>query len=107
MHGKLRIVLTIFSVAVLLSLLVWQRRRFPRPVEEALDRLRLWWLRVAKRIGHAQTVAILFLVYFTAIAVTAIIARCMRRDFLRLSGGPAWHPRRRKQDTIETMLRQF
>jgi hypothetical protein len=107
MRLRLKIALTVLSIVVTLSLLVWQRRRFPRPVENALDGLRTWWLGVAKMIGHAQTVVILTVVYFTVIAVTALIARCARTDFLRLRGPGAWRPRRRIHDTIETLKRQF
>ncbi|MEI6632907.1 MAG: hypothetical protein WCP22_03700 [Chlamydiota bacterium] len=107
MRLRLKVALTVLSIVVTLSLLTWQRRRFPRPVERTLDGLRTWWLGVAKTIGHAQTVVILTVVYFTAIAVTALIARCARRDFLRLRGPGAWHPRKRAADTIETLKRQF
>jgi hypothetical protein len=104
---KLKIALTLLSTIVLLSLLVWQRRRFPRPLEKALDALRTWWLGVAKKIGHIQTVIILTITYYTAIAVTALVSKCLRRDFLRLRDDAAWHPRKKKKDTIETLKRQF
>lgn len=104
---KLKIVLTLFSTVVVLSLLVWQRRRFPRPIGNALDALRIWWLGVAKKIGHVQTVIILTITYFTAIAITALISKCLRHDFLKLNDGAAWHPRKKKKDTIETLMRQF
>lgn len=107
MNLKLKIVLTLFSSVSVLSLLVWQRRRFPGPVERALDGLRARWLAVAKAIGHAQTVVILTVVYFTALAVTALIARCAGKDFLRLNAPGAWRPRKRAADTIETLKRQF
>ena len=107
MQLRLKVALTVLSIVVTLSLLTWQRRRFPRPVENSLDWLRVRWLGVAKMIGHAQTVVILTVVYFTAIAVTALIARCARRDFLRLNAPGAWHPRKRTADTIETLKRQF
>ncbi len=107
MSLRLKIVVSILSLALVLSLLVWQRKRFPKPVEGALDSLRVWWLGVAKAIGHVQTVIILFVFYYTAIALTAIVSRCLRHDHLRLRGSAAWHPRRKKKDTIETLLRQF
>ena len=108
MHLRLKIVLTILSVVAVLHLLVWQRRRFPRPIEAALDRLRIWWKGVTKKIAHGQTVVILFLVYYTGIALTAIFARLMRRDFLRIrKPSPAWLPRKEKKDTLETLKRQF
>jgi len=107
MRLRLKVALTVLSVVVTLSLLVWQRRRFPKPVESALDGLRARWIGVAKIIGHAQTVVLLTVVYFTAIAVTALIARCARRDFLRLREPGAWRPRKRTVDTIETLKRQF
>lgn len=104
---KLKIALTLFSTVAILSLLVWQRRRFPAPIEKALDALRTWWLGVARKIGHVQTVIILTITYFTAIASAAVISKCMRHDFLKLNGDAAWHPRKKKRDTIETMMRQF
>lgn len=107
MNLRLKIVVSFLSAVAALSLLVWQRRRFPEPIERALDAVRGWWLRVAKRIGHAQTVVILTLVYFTVVAVTAVIARLAGRDFLRLRAPGAWRPRRHTRDTIETLRRQF
>jgi hypothetical protein len=107
MRLRLKVALTVLSVVVTLSLLVWQRRRFPRPAEKALEGLRTWWLGVARVIGHAQTVLILTVVYYTAVAATALIARCARRDFLRLNSPAAWHPRKRAADTLETLKRQF
>ncbi len=104
---KLKIVLTLFSTIAVLSLFVWQRRRFPRPIEKALDTLRIWWLGVAKKIGHIQTVIILTITYFTAIAAAALISKCMRHDLLGLHDKAAWHPRKKKKDTIETLMRQF
>lgn len=104
---KLRIALTVFSIAVSLSILVWQRRRFPAPVERLLDRLRVWWLGVAKKIGHAQTVFLLFIFYFTGIAAAALFSRCLRHDFLRIREAGKWHPRKKRPDTIETLSRQF
>lgn len=107
MNLRLKIVLVFLSAVAALSLLVWQRGRFPKPIEGGLDAVRRWWLGVAKRIGHAQTVVILTLVYFTAVAVTAVAARLAGRDFLRLREPGAWRPRRRTRDTIETLKRQF
>ena len=107
MRLRLKVAVTVLSIVVTLSLLTWQRRRFPRPVEKALDGLRVRWLRVAKIIGHAQTVVILTVVYFTVIAATALIAKCARTDFLRLREPGAWRPRKRTVDTIETLKRQF
>jgi ABC-type amino acid transport system permease subunit len=104
---KLKIVLTFFAVVGVLFLAVWQRKRFPKPVEEALDALRIWWLGVAKKIGHVQTVVILFIFYYTAIAITALISRCLRHDHLKLHGSAGWHRRKKKKDTIATLLRQF
>lgn len=108
MHLRLKIVLGIISVAAFLHLLVWQRRRFPKPVERALDRLRIWWKGVTKKIAHGQTVAILFLVYYTGIALTSAIAALARRDFLRIRNpDPEWMPRRAKKGTLENLERQF
>ncbi len=107
MNLRLKIALTILSAAVVLSLLVRQRRRFPAPAERALDALRLRWLAIARAIGHAQTVVILTVVYFTALAATALAARCAGKDFLRLNAPGAWRPRKRTADTIETLKRQF
>ena len=104
---KLRIVLSFLSVIAVLFILVSVRKFFPRPIYKSLDRLRVWWLGVAKQIGHIQTCIILFLVYFTGFAVTALIARCMRRDFLRLRESARWLPRKKKENTIETLFRQF
>lgn len=104
---KLKIALTLLSTIVALSLVVWQRRRFPKPMEEALDALRVWWLGVAKKIGHVQTVIILAITYFTVVAATALISKCLRHDLLRLNDEAAWHPRKKKKDTIETLKRQF
>jgi len=104
---KLRIVLTFLSVVALLFLLVWQRERFPKPVERALDALRVWWLGVAKKIGHVQTMIILTVFYFTVIAVSSLISKLGKKDFLRLNEDGRWHPRTRKKDTIETLMRQF
>jgi len=107
MTTKVKVVLTVFSTVAVLSLLVWQRKLFPRPIERLLDKLRLWWLGVARKIGHIQTAIILTIFYFTGIAATALISRCMRHDFLRLKGETAWHPRKKKKDTLETLMRQF
>ncbi|MCX6357661.1 MAG: hypothetical protein NT045_07305 [Candidatus Aureabacteria bacterium] len=104
---KLRISITVASTAAALSLLVWKRALFPAPVARALAALRDGWLRVARVIGHAQTVAILFVCYFTGIALAALFSRCMRHDHLRLNEPGRWHPRNRKPDTIETLMRQF
>jgi len=104
---KLKIVLTLLSTIVLLSLIVWQRRRFPKPVENSLDALRIWWLGVAKKIAHVQTVIILTITYYTVIAATALVSKCRRHDILRLNDDAAWHPRKKKKDTIETLMRQF
>jgi hypothetical protein len=104
---KLKIALTFLSTIVALSLLVWQRRRFPKPIENALDVLRTWWLGVAKKIGHIQTVIILTVTYYTVIAATALVSKCLRHDLLRLNDDAAWHPRKKKKDTIETLMRQF
>ncbi|MCX6356109.1 MAG: hypothetical protein NTZ78_14590 [Candidatus Aureabacteria bacterium] len=104
---KLRMALTFLSIVAFLFLLVWQRRVFPKPVERALDNLRVWWLGVAKKIGHVQSVIILTVFYFTVIAVASLVSRCAGKDFLRLKDTCMWHPRKRKKDTIETLQRQF
>jgi len=107
MNLKLKIATTFLSTIAFLSLITWQRKRFPKPIEKALDALRIWWLGVARKIGHVQTAIILTVFYFTGIAATALISRCMRHDFLRLRESGKWHVRKRKKDTIETLMRQF
>ena len=104
---KLRVVLSFLSVIAVLFILVKVRELFPRPISKSLDRLRVWWLGVAKQIGHIQTCVILFLFYFTGLAVTALIARCARRDFLRLGEPARWLRRKKKKNTVETLIRQF
>jgi len=104
---KLRVALTFLSIIAFLFLLVWQRRIFPKPVERALDNLRVWWLGVAKKIGHVQSVIILTVFYFTGIAAASLFTRCTGKDFLRLRESGMWHPRKRKKDTLETLQRQF
>ena len=104
---KGKIVLAVLTTVALLHLLVHLRRYFPKPIERALDALKLWWQGAAKKIAHGQTVALLFLVYWTGIALTVLIARASRRDFLRLKGKAEWLPRKKKKDTIETLKRQF
>ncbi len=104
---KLKIALAFLSTVAFLSLIVWQRARFPKPIEKALDGLRVWWLGVAKKIGHIQTAIILTVFYFTGIAAAALMSRCMRHDFLRLREAGKWHARKKKRDTIETLMRQF
>ena len=106
LHKK--IVLTVICTVVTISLLVYFRRIFPKPIERALEGLRDWWLPKAKKIGHGQTIVLLSIVYFTGLAVTALIAKCARRDFLRLRGSAEWLQRKKiKKDTIETLGRQF
>jgi len=104
---KLKVALTCFSIVAFLSFLVWQRKIFPKPIEKLLDALRVWWLGVAKKIGHIQTAIILTVFYFTGIAATALISKCLRHDLLRLREAAKWHARKRKKDTIETLMRQF
>jgi hypothetical protein len=104
---KLKIALAFLSTVAFLSLITWQRKRFPKPMEKALETLRVWWLGIAKKIGHVQTAIILTVFYFTGIAATALISRCLRHDFLRLRESGKWHVRKRKKDTIETLMRQF
>jgi len=110
MHLRLKIALTVIGTVVVLSLLVYFRRFFPKPVERMLEGLRDWWLPKAKKIGHGQTIVLLTIVYYTGIAVTALMAKCMGRDFLRLKEEAMWFPRlrrKRKKDTLETLERQF
>ena len=110
MHLRLKIALTVIGTVVVLSLLVYFRRFFPKPVERMLEGLRDWWLPIAKKIGHGQTIVLLTIVYYTALAATALLAKCMGRDFLRLKGEAMWFPRlrrKRKKDTLETLERQF
>jgi hypothetical protein len=107
MTPKLKIAVTFLSTIALLSLIVWQRARFPRPIAKRLDDLRVWWLGVAKKIGHVQTAIILTVFYFTGIAAAALLSRCMRHDFLKLRESGKWHARKKKKDTIETLMRQF
>ena len=110
MHLRLKIALTVISTVVVLSLLVYFRRFFPKPVERALEGLRDWWLPIAKKIGHGQTIVLLTIVYFTGIALTSLMAKCMGKDFLRLKGETMWFQRlqrKRKKDTLETLERQF
>lgn len=104
---KLKIALAFLSTAALLSLITWQRARFPKPIEKALEALRILWLGVARTIGRVQTAIILTVFYFTGIAATVLISRCLRHDFLRLKESGKWHVRKRKKDTIETLMRQF
>ena len=104
---RLKIVLSLLSTAAALSILVRLRRRFPGPVERALESLRARWMAAAKAIGHAQTVVILTAVYFTDVAATSIVARLAGRDPLGLRGPGGWLPRKRATDTLETLKRQF
>jgi len=107
MNLKLKIAVTFLSTIAFLSLITWQRKRFPKPIEKALETLRVWWLGIARKIGRVQTAIILTIFYFTGIAATALISRCLRHDFLRLRESGKWHVRKRKKDTIETLMRQF
>lgn len=110
MHLRFKIALSVICTVAVLSLLVYFRRFFPRPVERALEGLRDWWLPIAKKIGHGQTIVLLTIVYYTGIAVTSLMAKCMKRDFLHLEGKAAWYPRlqrKREKDTLEKLGRQF
>jgi hypothetical protein len=107
MSIRLQIALGVVSCVAVLSLLVWKRNLFPAHVEKKLDALRRWWLETAKKIGHVQSVILLFLLYLTGIAVTAIFAYLFRKDFLRLREPARWIPRKAKKDTLETLARQF
>jgi hypothetical protein len=110
MHLRAKIALSVICTVAVLSLLVYFRRFFPRPVERALEGLRNWWLPIAKKIGHGQTIVLLTIVYYTGIALTSLLAKCLGRDFLHLRGETMWYQRlqrKRGKDTLETLGRQF
>ncbi len=69
----------------------------------------LWrgWLRVAKTIGHVQSLVILTVVYFVVIAPFALAIRFVSKP-LGLRGAPSWHwlPRTKESTASLSLMKQ-
>lgn len=71
----------------------------------------LWrgWLFVARKIGYVQSMLVMSVMYFVAIAPFALGIRLFS-DPLRLRGAPSWHPfasDRQRSSGLDFARRQF
>ncbi|HEV8537861.1 MAG TPA: SxtJ family membrane protein [Bacteroidota bacterium] len=74
-------------------------------------RLKTWWMKFAYAVGWFNTRVLLSLVYFTLIAVPALVLKLMRRDLLdrkwEKSASTYWKDKEAIEHSIENARHQF
>jgi len=91
----------------------WELKRF-RAVETDKKpglgkRIAEGWKKFGMAIAKVNLYALVFLIYWTVFAVTAVIAKVLGRDWLEIksAGKELWHPLTEQPKSDESHYRQF
>ncbi len=91
----------------------WELPRFRNRAERAKSALsrRLWegWKRFGMALAKVNLYILLFIIYWTVFAATAVIAKVLSRDWLRVKLDPRriWHTMPPAPTDKEEFYRQF
>lgn len=91
----------------------WELPRFRTPAAKPKQGLlkRIWesWKRLGMGLGKVNLYIVLFIIYWTVFAITAIIAKILGRDWLELKAKTKnyWHEHPEPANVKDEHYRQF